>query len=338
MGRTVYVLKRKRFSFQGKESCDLPILGKTSLELLCERFGALPLSEEAYAKGDFVRGERTFVLFSDHPFLPPAVLSEAESAFCGGTVSFDGGVLLGEGEGAALTSDCGEALQCLSDYPKVLRRAKREVAERLLQGGVLLDDPDSTSVDYAARLAAGVRVMSGCRIAGNTSIGRGTVVGERSEIEDCAIGENVTVRASVLLGAKVGSGSSVGPYAFLRPGTEIGERCRIGDFVEIKNSSIGAETKVSHLAYVGDADVGRRVNIGCGAVFVNYDGRKKHRCRIGDECFIGSNCNLVAPVEMEEGSFLAAGTTLTRDLREGDFCVGRCRETIKPGRGGKYYG
>ena len=136
---------------------------------------------------------------------------------------------------------------------------------------------------------------------------------------------------SVLLDAKVKSFTTVGPFAYLRPNSCIGEHCRIGDFVEIKNSNIDDGTKVSHLTYVGDSDVGKCVNFGCGTVTVNYDGKNKYRCKIGDEVFIGCNTNLVAPVEVESRAYTAAGSTITKKVPADSLAIARARQENKEG-------
>ena len=129
---------------------------------------------------------------------------------------------------------------------------------------------------------------------------------------------------------------AIGPYAHIRPNSEIDDNCKIGNFVEIKNSHLGENTKASHLAYVGDAEIGRNCNIGCGAIFVNFNGKEKHKTIVGDDCFIGSNCNIIAPVSIADGTYVCAGTTLTQDTGKFDFVVGRARETVKHNRAKKY--
>lgn len=228
----------------------------------------------------------------------------------------------------------GHALFSLEDLPAVLSEAARESAALHRSRGALVEE--GAEVDYTAVLGEGAVVRRGSRVRGHCTVGANAeIVG--SDLQDCEVGEGTTVKYSVLVGAKVGKNCSVGPFAYLRAGSEIGDGCRVGDFVEVKNAKIGRATKVSHLAYVGDADVGEKVNVGCGAVFVNYDGRKKSRTVVGNGCFIGSNCNLVAPLRLGDGAFLAAGSTLTQDLAEGDFCVARAREVVKPSRGKRYY-
>ena len=134
----------------------------------------------------------------------------------------------------------------------------------------------------------------------------------------------------------VNCGAHIGPFSRLRPKSNIGQDCKIGNFVEVKNSNIGKSTKASHLAYIGDADIGEDCNIGCGAIFVNYNGKEKNRSIVGNNCFIGSNVNVIAPVNIANESYVCAGTTITVDTKEKDFVIGRCRETIKPNYVDKY--
>jgi bifunctional UDP-N-acetylglucosamine pyrophosphorylase/glucosamine-1-phosphate N-acetyltransferase len=136
---------------------------------------------------------------------------------------------------------------------------------------------------------------------------------------------------SVLTECAVGEGSTVGPFAYLRPDADVGKNVKIGDFVEIKNSRIGDGTKVSHLTYVGDSDLGENINLGCGVVFVNYDGREKHRSVVGEGAFIGCNVNIVSPVNVGENAYIAAGTTVTTDVPAGSLSVGRARTKHIPG-------
>lgn len=143
--------------------------------------------------------------------------------------------------------------------------------------------------------------------------------------------DQVTIEQSVVLEGRIGSRTTVGPFAYIRPGTVIGTHCRIGDFVEIKNSQIADESKVPHLTYVGDAVVGSHVNIGCGTITCNYDGKKKHQTIIEDNCFIGSNVNLVAPVRLHKGAFIAAGSTVTEDVPEYSLAIARARQVNKEG-------
>jgi bifunctional UDP-N-acetylglucosamine pyrophosphorylase/glucosamine-1-phosphate N-acetyltransferase len=130
-----------------------------------------------------------------------------------------------------------------------------------------------------------------------------------------------------LIDSFVDNGAKIGPYAYLRPNSKIGKNVKIGDFVEVKNSSIGDETKISHLTYVGDGDVGNNVNIGCGVVFVNYNGKEKNRTVVKDDCFIGCNVNLIAPVTIEGNAYVAAGSTITKDVPEKSLGVARAKQS-----------
>lgn len=167
-------------------------------------------------------------------------------------------------------------------------------------------------------------------------INKSAKIDELSKITDSEIGENVEVTASVIEESFVDTGTKIGPFAHLRPNSKIGKNCRIGNFCEIKNSTIGDGTKVSHLAYVGDAEIGKNCNIGCGVIFVNYNGKAKQKIEIGNNVFVGSNCNLIAPLKIEDNVYICAGTTVTKNLKENDFVVGRARETIKENRAKKY--
>ena len=137
--------------------------------------------------------------------------------------------------------------------------------------------------------------------------------------------------SSVIIESEVGAGTNVGPFAYIRPNCTVGSDVKVGDFVELKNSTIGDGTKISHLTYIGDSDVGKGVNFGCGTVTVNYDGKKKYRTTIGDNCFIGCNTNLVSPVNVGDGAYIAAGSTITEDIPEDNLSIARARQVNKDG-------
>lgn len=318
--------KRSYFTFRGKPSYELDLLGKTAYDLMKERLGA----EEDDGKGERI------VLFPAYPFL---TIEELMSYVEGreGSYSFPGGYIL---RGAPMTASprmqpLAPGLFTLTDYSNALAYAVRESAKLHMREGALVET--GAIVSFTVKLGRGTAVRRGAYVLGNSVVGENAEIGAGSCLKDSTVGEGSTVLSSVLTGASVGKNCEVGPWAYLRPGTAVGDGCRIGDFVELKNAQVGGECKIAHLAYVGDAALGKRVNVGCGAVFVNYDGRTKSRTTVGDGCFIGSNCNLIAPISLGDGAFVAAGTTLTRSLEEEDFCVGRCRETIKTHRGREYY-
>lgn len=197
---------------------------------------------------------------------------------------------------------------------------------------MIILDEKTTYVSPDAKIAEDVIIYPNNHIIGNTVIGKGCKIMPNCILTDSVIGAGCTVTASVMEEARVGDTTTVGPYAYLRKGASVGSHCRIGDFVEIKNSTVGDYTKASHLAYIGDATVGARCNIGCGVIFVNYDGKTKHKTTVEDDCFIGSNCNIIAPVTLREGSYIAAGTTITEETPSDSFVIGRSRQIIKGAR------
>lgn len=171
-------------------------------------------------------------------------------------------------------------------------------------------------------------IYPGTILKGSTSIDVNCAIGPNCMISDTIVGKNTKVIYSVINQSRIGGDTTVGPFAYLRPGSIIGEKVKIGDFVEIKKSVIGDETKISHLTYVGDAEIGRNVNLGCGVVFVNYDGKVKSKTVVGDNSFIGCNVNLISPVEVKPNSYIAAGSTITDEVPEYSLAIARSRQTI----------
>ena len=198
--------------------------------------------------------------------------------------------------------------------------------------------PETVTIGEGVEIGEGAIIFPNNYLFGSTKIGAGAVLYPNNILEDTTVGDGASVTASVARGAVIGRGAEVGPFANLRSGANVGTGCRVGDFVEIKNASIGAGSKVSHLAYVGDAEVGKNCNIGCGAVFCNYDGAEKHRTRVENNCFIGSNVNLVAPLNVGEGSYIAAGTTVAKDVPARSFVIGRARQELNETLARKYLG
>ncbi|MGO5114097.1 UDP-N-acetylglucosamine diphosphorylase [Candidatus Avoscillospira sp. LCP25S3_F1] len=199
----------------------------------------------------------------------------------------------------------------------------------LIRGGVEIWDYQNCYVDPTVRVGKGTVLMPGTILRGGTVIGENCVIGPNALLENTIIGDRTTVNSSQLYDAHVGSDTTVGPFAYIRPNSHIGDHVRLGDFVEVKNSTIGDGTKVSHLTYVGDSDVGRNVNFGCGTVTVNYDRAKKSRTTIEDDAFIGCNTNLVAPVTVGRGAYTGAGSTITDNVPSGALAVARARQTNK---------
>ena len=200
-----------------------------------------------------------------------------------------------------------------------------------MRNGVTLIDPSNTYIEANVIIGSDTVIYPASYIGKGSRIGSGCTLMGANRLDNATVGDNCTVEASVLLSCSVGNNTTVGPNAYLRPKAVIGNNARIGDFVEIKNATIGDGSKVSHLSYVGDATVGKRCNVGCGTVFVNYNGKHKFRSVVGDNVFIGSNSNLIAPVELKDGAYIAAGSTVTKDIPSGALCVARSREYIKDG-------
>lgn len=209
------------------------------------------------------------------------------------------------------------------------RIEKEAVNKKHMEAGVTIIDPAVTYIDSDVEIEPGAVIYPCTFLRGKTKISKGCVIGPSTTVENSAIGENTKVINSVVTDSTIGSDTNVGPFAYIRPNCNIGSNIKIGDFVEVKNSTIGDGTKVSHLTYIGDSDVGKEINFGCGTVTVNYDGKSKHRTVIEDNAFIGCNANLVAPVTIKENAFIAAGSTITDDVSENSLAIARARQVVK---------
>ena len=213
----------------------------------------------------------------------------------------------------------------------VLKKLQIRINERHMNDGVMIMSPETTYITPHTIIGRNTLIYPGTYLEGRTVIGEDCVIGPNSRLVSASVGDGAEIAYSTVLQSEVGRGAHVGPYAYVRPGSRIGEEVKIGDFVEIKNSHIGKGTKVSHLTYIGDADVGERVNFGCGTVVVNYDGVKKHRTVIEDDAFIGCNTNLVSPVRVGEEAFTAAGSTITEDVPAKNLAIARAKQVNKEG-------
>ena len=202
---------------------------------------------------------------------------------------------------------------------EVAAELNRRLCAAWQRAGVTILDPASTWLDVTVSLAEDVTVLPGTILKGFTKIGRGSTVGPEVLMTDTEVGQNATVVKSHVSTSKIGDGASVGPFAFLRPGTDLGNEGKIGTFVETKNAKIGAGSKVPHLSYVGDAEIGVESNIGAGTIFANYDGVNKHRSTIGSHVRTGSHNTFVAPITIGDGAYTAAGTTVRKDVAAGDL-------------------
>ncbi len=200
-----------------------------------------------------------------------------------------------------------------------------------MEAGVEFLDIFTAYIDDEVEIEAGAFIANNVTIRGKSVIKAGARIGQASVIANSIIGEGTSVEASYIYDSEVGENTSVGPFAYIRPGSRIGNGCKVGDFVEVKNSTMGDGSKSAHLTYIGDADIGERVNLGCGVVFVNYDGAKKYRSTIGDDAFIGCNTNVISPVNVGDGAYVAAASTVTEDVPSDALCIGRVRQSVKEG-------
>ncbi len=208
-------------------------------------------------------------------------------------------------------------------------QARQLSVKRLADMGVRMIDPNAVYADPTVTVGRGTVLLPGTILRGNTVIGKSCEIGPNAMITGCTLGDGVTVNASQLNESVIEDGARIGPFAYIRPHCHVGAGVKVGDFVELKNSTIGEKTSIAHLTYVGDSDVGRAVNFGCGTVTVNYDGTAKYRTTVGDGAFIGCNTNLVAPVKVGAGAYTAAGSTITDDVPADSLAIARSLQVVK---------
>ncbi len=314
---------------------DTKILGKTAEEILMTEFNDAEIIKIDDIEKICDKSSDNVLLFPSFPFTKQTDIFKAiehmektglaSVKFCGGKIIRKNGRMR---DAVNISIYCGQKFIDMLDFPLAVEYARNFILQRHLNNGVFIEDINNTCIDFDVKIAKNAKINRFCVLKGNTEIGENTLI-FASDINDSKLGENIICNSSTLIGATVGDKTTIGPYAYLRQNCVIGENCRIGDFVEIKNSSIGGGSKVSHLAYVGDATIGEKVNVGCGVVFVNYDGKNKNRTTVGDGSFLGSNCNFVAPLSIGKNVFVAAGSTVTKNLLDNDFCIAREREYIK---------
>ena len=222
------------------------------------------------------------------------------------------------------------------DLAKAQKWLKQHVNKKHMMNGVTLIDPDNTYIDTEVSIGVDSVIYPNVHLEGNTVIGNNVTIFPNSYLRNAVIEDGAVIDSSKVVESKVGANSTVGPMSHLRNNTVVASNCRIGNFVEFKNTNFGEGSKCAHLTYVGDSDVGKGVNFGCGVVTVNYDGKNKFRTIIKDGAFIGSNCNLIAPVTIGENALLAAGSTITSSVEDGDMGIARSRQSIKKGYGTVY--
>lgn len=245
------------------------------------------------------------------------------------------GILRGQSEkvSAFLTEDFNETIGindrvALAEAEKIL---KKRINEQHMRNGVSIIDPDHTYIHPNVKIEADAVIHPGSIIKGESIIKTDAEIGPHSEITNSYIGEETTIKQSVAADSKIGNRVNIGPYAHIRPQSVISDQAKVGNFVEVKKTKLGKGSKVSHLSYMGDADVGSNVNVGCGTITVNYDGKNKYLTTIEDDAFIGCNSNLIAPVTVGQGSYVAAGSTITKNVPQDALAVARARQSNKEG-------
>lgn len=232
---------------------------------------------------------------------------------------------------AFLTPDFDETIGindriALSQAEKLM---KRRINEYHMRNGVTIIDPDNSYIGIDVKIDRDVTIYPGSVITGETMIEAHAEIGPHSEIKNCRIGKHTLVKQSVVRDSTIGDRVDIGPYAHIRPETSLSDEVRVGNFVEVKKATVGEKTKLPHLSYIGDAHIGSNTNLGCGTITVNFDGKDKHITTVGDDAFVGCNTNLIAPVTVGDGAFIAAGSTITNDIPKDALSIARARQVNK---------
>lgn len=216
----------------------------------------------------------------------------------------------------------------LSNAAKLLRE---RINDYHMLNGVIIENPSIVDIEMGVKIGKDTIISGPCKILGDTEIGENCIIEGSSRIEDSIIKNNVKIDNSVIEKSFVDEETDIGPFSHLRPKAKLGKNVHIGNFVEVKNANVDDNTKAGHLAYIGDSDLGKDINVGCGVIFVNYDGKFKHRSKVEDGAFIGSNSNIVAPVHIKKEGYIAAGSTITKDVEEGVLSIERANQKNIPG-------
>lgn len=338
---------------ENKPSADTNLFGRTLEQWVCSAMRGMEAESVDYTEGDELLPvvlprlselrPITAVLYSDTPLITYAAVSDAIAR-----LRRDNMNVLRMPRGWILRTEYARTAEKIyadriitpgdDDFVTVFNYNQLSYAAEILRSriayffmehGVEIVDPGTTFIGVDVVIEPGVKIMPFCTLRGKTIIRTGATIGEHCVIESSVVESGASVTASTLTGALVYRNAKIGPYAHLRTGAVVGVDARIGDYVEIKNSRIGAGSKVCHLAYVGDAEIGEGCNIGAGVVFANYNGSLKRKIRLGNKVFVGSNSTLVAPLDVGDGAFIAAGSVITEDVPAGALTIGRGRQTIK---------
>lgn len=229
----------------------------------------------------------------------------------------------------SLSPEDGCAIQNGLDVYRCQELLRQRINRAHMEAGVIIVDPTTTHISPDALLESGSLIMPGCFIYGRSHIEATAKVGPNAMIVDSVIGCGASVNSSQVIESTIGAQTTVGPYAYIRPGCDVGEKVRIGDFVELKKAKIGTGTKIAHLSYLGDIELGERCNVGGGVIVVNYDGKKKYKTIVGDDSFIGCNVNLISPVHLGDDTYISAGSTITDDVPSEALAIARARQVNK---------
>jgi bifunctional N-acetylglucosamine-1-phosphate-uridyltransferase/glucosamine-1-phosphate-acetyltransferase GlmU-like protein len=348
----LFLVQQPGFCREGTHA--LPLFGKPLEDWVRLSLGTIPCKAVPYEEGADTFGQvvphltdadLTVVLFSDTPLLQHATVLEALQLAMTEerpVLALTRGFVLRTADLSPDTDLDGLPCRYLSSEDDFLTAVDFErlafigevMRQRILQHhmreGVHIIDPATTYIDGDTVIGARVTIHSGNHLRGKTVVGDDVTLYENNVIDTCILAPNAAVTSSRLTRAFIGARTTVGPFAYIRPETAVGDDCRVGDFVEIKRSKIGNQCKIAHLAYIGDCEMGEGCNIGCGAVTVNYDGREKHKTVLGNHVFLGSNCNVVAPITLSDYAYVAAGSTLTEPVPARALAIARARQITKP--------
>lgn len=348
----VLVLLPQLPAFGRDNPLDIKVCGRSILDHTLSAIGGLPHKQVPVAKSDdiltLVRDHAadqkyTCVLYADTPLLTAATFEQAVAC----VRSFDrkaakmprGWIFDTEYIKSAETVNPEEipnlpqedfiVAYSFAQLAIIGTIARHRINMKHLAEGVQIMDPLTAYIDAEVAIAKGVIIEPSVYLRGETVIDKNARITMGCKITDSHIGEGCVIKSSRVMASVVGDGTTIGPYANLREGNKVGKNCRISNFVELKKSQLGDGSKVAHMSYVGDATLGKACNIGCGVVFANYNGKTKSKTTLGDRVFIGSNSNLVAPLNLEDDAYVAAGSTITKDVPKHALAIARTMQTIK---------
>lgn len=223
------------------------------------------------------------------------------------------------------------AVDCAIAYYDACEHIKTEINISHIENGVKLMSVTETYIDYSVKIEPKAVIYPNCFIEGDSFICSGCVIGPDTKIESSRIGQDTSVMKSVVLESSIGANCTIGPFAYIRPHTQLRDKVKVGDFVELKNTIVDDGTKIPHFVYAGDSEIGKACNISCGVITANYDGKAKYKTKIGSHVFVGCNSTLVAPVELEDNTFVAAGSTIVEDVKTGSLAIARSHQVNKEG-------